>query len=394
MWVYSYRYLILLPALAPLLYYILALYATRCFFRDRNKGVRDPSFAPPVSILKPVRGIDHQAYENFASMCGLDYPRYEVLFAVADHDDPVLPVLERLARDFPQTSIRLIVGVPQVGNSHKTNSLCCLARDASYDFLVMNDSDVRVDKNYLWDVTAPFRDPGVGVVTALFRGHSDGSLVADLDAVGIPADAAARTILAWRFRHLDFALGWTMATTKQHLAEIGGFEALRDMHSDDFALGNELAHKGYRVELMRNPVGMVFSRQTMRQFLAHELRWSIQLRNLRPLGYLGMSVTFGFAWALLVAAVVPSWKPAIAYFAAYVFLRLALAWEMGVRGLDDPVVRKKPWLVFVRDAFQSAVYLASFFSNSIVWRGTSYKLDGAFAKPTQPTQGATAARHV
>lgn len=392
MWVSSYRYLILLPALAPLFYYLLALYAARCFFRDRNKVTADHSFSPPVSILKPVRGIDHQAYENFVSMCSLDYPRYELLFAVADRDDPVLPLIERLQREFPQTSIRVIVGIPQVGKSHKTNSLCRLAQEARYSLLVMNDSDVRVDKDYLWHVTAPFRDPDVGVVTALFRGHTDGSFVADLDAIGIPADAAARTILAWRFRHLDFALGWTMATTKQHLAEIGGFEALRDMHSDDFALGNELAHRGYRVELMKSPVSMVFPRETLRQFLAHELRWSIQLRHLRPLGYLGMSVTFGLAWALLVAVVVPSWKPAVAYLAAYAFLRLALAWEVGARGLEDPVVRKKPWLVFVRDALQSAVYLASFFSNSIVWRGTPYTLDGPFAQPKQPAT--SVARHV
>jgi ceramide glucosyltransferase len=392
MWVCLYRYLILLPALAPLLYYLLAFYSARCFFRDKQKAAADRSFAPPVSILKPVRGIDHEAYENFTSMCALDYPHYELLFAVADRDDPVLRVIERVQQEFLQTSIRVIVGIPQVGNSHKTNSLCRLAQEASYNLLVMNDGDVRVDKNYLWHVTAPFRDPDVGVVTALFRGHTDGSLVADLDALGIPADAAARTILAWRFGHLDFALGWTMATTKQHLAEIGGFEALRDMHSDDFALGNELAHRGYRVELMRNPIGMVFPRETFSQFLAHELRWSIQLRHLRPLGYLGMSVTLGLAWALLVAAVVPSWKAAVAYVTAYVVLRLAVAWEVGARGLEDPVVRKKPWLVFVRDALQFAVYLASFFSDSIVWRGTPYKLDGPFAQPEQPA--ATVARHV
>lgn len=341
MWVSSYRYLILLPALAPFLYYLSALYAVRCFFRDKNKAIPDRSFTPPVSILKPVCGIDHEAYENFASMCCLDYPQYEILFAVADRNDAVLPIIERLQQDFPQTSIRLIAGIPQLGNSHKTNSLCSLAKEARYDLLVMNDSDVRVEKNYLWQVTAPFRDPEVGVVTALFRGHTDGSFVADLDAVGIPADAAAKTILAWRFQHLDFALGWTMATTKGHLAEIGGFEALRDMHSDDFALGNELAHKGYRVELMKDPVGMVFPRETMRQFFAHELRWSVQLRHLRPLGHLGMAATLGLAWGVLVAAIVPSWKLAVAYIAAYIFFRLALAWEMGVRGLHDPVVQKK-----------------------------------------------------
>jgi ceramide glucosyltransferase len=394
MWVSSYRYLILLPALAPLFYYLLALYAARCFFRDKNRAILDHSFAPPVSVLKPVRGVDHEAYENFASMCSLDYPHYEILFAVADHDDPVLPLIAQLQQDFPQTSIRLIVGIPQVGNSHKTNSLCRLVEEAHYDLLVMNDSDVRVEENYLRHVTGPFRDSRVGVVTALFHGRTDGSLVADLDAIGIPADAAARTILAWRFRRLDFALGWTMATTKQRLAEIGGFEALRDMHSDDFALGNELAHKGYRVELMRSPVTMVFPRETMRQFLAHELRWSIQLRHLRPLGYLGISTTLGLAWALLVAAVMPSWKLPVAYAAAYVFLRLALAWEIGVRGLGDAIVRKRPWLVFVRDAFQFAIYLASFLSNSVVWRGTPYTLDGPFAQPKRPAHGATVARHV
>ena len=341
-----------------------------------------------------MRGIDRGAYENFASMCELDYPDYEIVFAVADHNDPAAALIGRLKRQFPKTSIRLITGIEQLGSSHKTNSLCRLVREARNDFLVFNDSDVRVEKNYLRYVVSPFRDPRVGAVTALFRSDTDGSFAADLDAVGIPVEAAARTIVAWQFHQLDFALGWTMATSKRCLAQIGGFEALRDMHSDDFALGNELAKKGYRIELIRKPVWMVFPRETLREFLGHELRWSIQLKNLRPLGYMGMFLTFGFAWTVLVALLAPSWKLAVVYLAAYVVLRFEVAWEIAVRGLRDPTVRRRPWLVFVRDAVQFALYVASFFSDSVIWRGTRYTLYGPFFKPVGSARGRAAARQV
>ena len=395
MWEANYHYLILIPALAPLIYYGLVLYAARSFLRERkNDDLPDRAFAPSVSILKPVRGVDREAYENFASMCNLDYPQYEIVFAVADRDDPVIGLIERLQRDYPEASIRLLVGVEQLGHSRKTNSLCRLVKEAKYDLLVINDSDVRVEKDYLWDVVAPFRDPRVGVVTALFRGRTDGSFAADVDAVGVPTDAAARTLLAWQYNHIDFALGWTMAITRQRLAEIGGFEALIDMHSDDFALGNKVAKKGYRVELARKPVWMVFPKETLGEFLAHELRWSIQLRNLRLRGYLGMFLTFGFAWSLLVVAIVPSGKVAATYVAAYAMLRLLVAWVIGVRGLGDPTVRRRPWLVFVRDAFSVGIYIASFCSNTIQWRGLPYRLHGPFLEPKEAVHRNTLARQV
>jgi ceramide glucosyltransferase len=391
----DYHYLILIPALAPLIYYGLVLYAGQSFLREKKSGaVPDRAFAPSVSILKPVRGVDREAYENFASMCNLDYPQYEIVFAVAERDDPVIDLIDRLQRDFPETSIRLLVGVEQLGHSRKTNSLCRLVKEAEYELLVINDSDVRVEKDYLWEVVAPFRDPRVGVVTALFRSRTDGSFAADVDAVGVPTDAAARTLLAWRYNHIDFALGWTMAITRQRLAEIGGFEALVDMHSDDFALGNEVAKKGYRVELTSKPVWMVFPEETLGEFLAHELRWSIQLRHLRLQGYLGMFLTFGLAWSLLVAAIVPSVKVAAIYVAAYVTLRLLVAWVIGVRGLGDPTVRRKPWLVFVRDALNLGIYIASFFSNTIQWRGQPYRLRGPFLEPKEAVHRSTLAGQV
>jgi len=167
-----------------------------------------------------------------------------------------------------------------------------------------------------------------------------------------------------------------MATTKTRLAEIGGFQSLVNHHSDDFALGNEIFRRGYRIELMRKPVWMVFPRETLRDFFKHELRWSILLKNLRPVGYAAMAMTFGLPWAALVALVVPSSAVALAYFAAYLVLRLAVAWTIGVWGLQDPVVRRRLGLVPIRDALNFCVYLASFFSNTVRWRGVAYRVRG------------------
>jgi ceramide glucosyltransferase len=390
----SLAYLILVPALAPLIYYLLAIYSGYSFFRRAKTLVPDRSFAPPVSILKPVRGMDREAFENYASMCELDYPEYEILFAVDDPRDPAIDVIEQIQRTFPHRSVRLIVGIEQLGNCRKTNKLCCLAKEARHDLLVINDSDVRVEPDYLWNVVAPFRDPQVGLVTALFRSYTDGGFAAELDAVGVPTETAANALLAWKFSALDFALGWTMAIPKARLAEIGGFEALVNMHSDDFALGNAVARQGYRIELSRRPVGMVFPDESLSQFMAHELRWSTQLRNLRLTGYLGMFLTFGLAWLLIVAATVPSWSVVAAYFACYVVLRFAVAWSIAVWGLGDVTVKKKPWLVFLRDAVNLGIYFASFFSDTAEWRGIHYRLNGPFMEPIDSAQGNPVVRHV
>ena len=384
------RFLILLPALGPLVYYLLAIYSALVYFRRLRKlPPLARSFAPPVSILKPVRGLDHHAYENFASFCGLDYPDYEILFAVADADDPIIPIIKKLQKSYPNQSIRLIVGVEQLGITLKTNSMVRLSHEARHELLVINDSDVRVEPDYLRDVVAAFADPKVGCVTAFFRGMTEGGLAADIDAVGVPTDSSASTLVARTLGNLDFALGWTMATTKTRLAEIGGFESLVNHHSDDFALGNEIFKRGYRIELMRKPVWMVFPRETLSDFFKHELRWSILLKNLRPGGYAAMAMTFGLPWAVLVALVVPSFSVAVSYFGAYLVLRLAVAWTIAVWGLQDPVVRRRIWLIPVRDALNFCVYVASFFSNTVRWRGIPYRVQGRSFVPLagRPKQG-------
>lgn len=376
------RWFVLVAALAPLAYYVIATYCGWSYFRaSREASWGALESKPPVSILKPVCGLDREAYENFASFCRLDYPEYEILFGVTDENDPVISLIEDLQRAFPGRAIRLLVGAISVGTSPKMNLLCRLVREAKYNLLVINDSDVRVEADYLRNATAPFRDPKVGVVTALFRSITEGDFASDLDAVGVPSDSSASALVAERFGGMDFALGWTMATTKQRLEEIGGFEAMADHHSDDFTLGNKIAGNGYRIALMRKPIWMVFPKERLSQFLRHELRWSIMLRNIRPLGYLGLAMTFGLPWAVLAAAASHSLAGATAYLSAYLVLRLTMAWTIGAWGLRDPVVRRKIWLVPMRDAVNFFVWVAGFFFSKVQWRAKEYHVDGSHLIP-------------
>jgi ceramide glucosyltransferase len=370
-----FRDVILLLALGPFVYYVLTLWTSSVYFwRNKRASGSRSGYTPAASILKPVRGLDREAYENFASFCLLDYPEYEILFCVNSADDPAVPVIEKLQCDFPERSIRLLIGAPHVGASGKVNKLCRLVQEASYDLLVISDSDVRVEPNYLRDVAAPFADPKVGAVTVFFRSLTGGSSGATLDAAGSAVEFAASALLARKLGGIRFTLGATMATTKALLAEIGGFEALANRYVDDYELGNRIAQLGYKVELARTPVCMVYPRENLLQFLRHELRWTIGLRNVRPLGHAAIGLTFGLPWTILAAIAAPTAALASLYVLTYLALRAAVYLTVGVAGLQDPVVRRTWWLAPLRDAASFGVWVASFFSNRIFWRGLEFRV--------------------
>jgi len=370
------RWALLLIATAPLAYYLLAIYCAWDYFSQAKRAKpADPSFAPPASILKPVRGVDRGAYENFSSFCLQDYPQYEVLFAVADADDPVIPVIGKLQRDFPEVSIRFITGVETLGANRKLNSLARLAREAKYDLLVISDSDVRTTPGYLREVASRFADPNTGAVTAFFRGITDGSLGAELEALVISCETVPNALVARKIEgKVQFAFGWTMATTKPHLDSIGGFEDMVNYHSDDFELGNRIAARGLKIELMPAPVEMVYPRESFADFLRHELRWAIGLRNVRPLGYIGLLLTFGLPWAVLAAILAPTVWCAAGYAFSYLLLRLGQVWITGAWGLKDEITRSSWWMVPFRDALNFMVWLAGFFASTITWRGIRYRV--------------------
>jgi ceramide glucosyltransferase len=373
-----FRWTILALAIGPLIFYLLGIYSAWRFFRVAHRAVVPPLDAhefPPASILKPVRGLDPNAYENFASFCRQDYPAFEILFAVNEPNDPVVPVVEKLIADFPERLIRLIVVKERLGANVKVSNLCHLAREAQHDLLVVTDSDVHVEPDYLRSVASMFRDPAVGGVTALYRGQNNLQFVAAMDCVGSSAAFCGAALVARELEGLNFMMGSTMATTKQRLAEIGGFEVLVDLHSDDYELGHRIAARGHRIELLPEPVWMAFPSLTLEAYLRHELRWAIGIRNIRPAGHFGMLFTHGLPWAIAAACVAPSREIAAFYLVAYFALRFAMALIVGVWGLRDPVLRRRFWLLPVRDFFSFFVWLASFVRNRIEWRGSSFTLE-------------------
>ena len=385
------RELVYLLAIGPFVYYLLTLWVGVKYFRRQKREVRATStHTPAASILKPVRGLDREAYENFSSFCRLDYPEYEILFCVSDAEDPAVEVIERLQQDFPNRKIRLLIGSPQIGASSKINKLCRLTREASYDLLVISDSDVRVEPSYLREVAAPFEDKEVGAVTAFFRSTVLGSVGASLDATGSAVEFATSALLAEKLEGVRFTLGATMATTKKHLNEIGGFEAFADHHADDFELGKRIAAAGYRIEFARTPVGLIYAPEDVSDFLRHELRWTIGLRNVRPGGHAAMAFTFGLPWTILAAGLAPTATMSAFFVFTYLLLRYTVYLTLGAWGLRDNVVRRLWWLAPLRDAANFSVWVASFFSDRISWRGLEFQVkEGILIPLTEPKSSGT-----
>jgi ceramide glucosyltransferase len=370
----GWRFIVLVIAATPLAYYIAAtLAALRFFLRERRREIA--SFIPAVSLLKPVRGVDFGSYENFASFCAQEYPEYEILFGVADLADPAVPLIHRLINEFPRRRIRLLVGSEELGANRKVNKLARLAREAQYDVLALTDGDVRVGPEYLREVVAPFADKKVGAVTSFYRGIAEKNLGAELETVGAASDFFAGVLMANWMEGITFGLGASIVTTKEWVAKIGGFAAIADMHSDDYELGHRIAKAGGKVLLSREAVWTMYPAQTARGFWQHQVRWARTVRLCRPLSFAGLIFTHGLPWAVLAALIAPVPWIAAAYLLGYLVLRLTMAWTVGVWGVRDDVLRRKLWLVPLRDAIYFAVWLASFGSNRIHWGGEEFRME-------------------
>ena len=362
---------VLLLALAPLVYYVLATLAALRFF-GRARARQLPNYTPPVSVLKTVRGVDFGSYKNFESFCRQEYPDYEILFAVNDEGDPAVPVIRRIIAEFPERKIRLLVGAEHLGANRKVNKLARLAREAQNEVLVLTDGDVRVGPRYLREVVGPLADRKTGAVTSFYRGIAEINLGAEIEAVGASSDFFAGVLMAGWTEGISFALGASIATTKEWLWKMGGFEAIADTLADDYELGHRIAKAGGKIVLAREAVWTMYPAQTLRSFWDHQVRWARTVRLCRPLSYVALLFTQGLPWALLAAFVAPTKGVAGVYLLAYLILRFAMAWTVGIWGVGDEVLRRKIWLVPLRDAVHFIIWLASFGSNHIRWGNAEY----------------------
>src|ERR1700685_2477501 len=369
------KILAVLGTISSLGFYVLCLLSAWKFLRERqvDKSVRPTQ---PVSILKPLRGTDPEMYESFRSHCLQDYPDYEIIFGVGDANDPAIALVEQLKAEFPRHPIRLMVCAEKLGNNTKVSNLAQMARAARYEYFIVNDSDIRVEPDYLRRVLAPLTDPIIGVVTCLYRGIANSTLGSRLESLGISTDFSAGVLVAQNIeRGVRFGLGSTLAFRRRDLQAIGGVEALVDYLADDYQLGSRIAALGLKVELSDVVVETFLPRYTLRTFLDHQLRWARTVRDSRFWGYVGLGMTFGLPWAALALIFAQGAAWAWALFACVVAMRVGVAVVVGRSVLRDrQVIRLLAWIP-VRDFFALVVWIVSFAGHEIVWRGVRFRLE-------------------
>jgi ceramide glucosyltransferase len=352
-------------------YYVACLYAASRFLAHRHDSSWPSGALPPVSILKPLKGTDPQIYESFRTHCLQDYPAYEIVFGVSESDDPAITEVEKLKREFPERPIKVVICEKKLGANVKISNLVQMLPACSHDFLVINDSDIRVKRDYLARVVAPLLDEKIGMVTCLYRGIASSTLGSELEAAGISTDFAPGVLVAGELQGIRFGLGSTMALRRRDLQQISGFEPLLNYLADDYELGARIAAQGLAVELSESVVETFLPPYSMREFFQHQLRWMRTIRESRPAGYFGLIFTFGLLWALVAVAASGGAPWAIAGLAIVIAMRSAVAALVGVRVLKD-----KPlfWLLPLRDLIAPIVWAAGLFGNTIHWRGNVFRL--------------------
>lgn len=358
-------------------FYLLCIWSARAYLHLRRRTAGSPApnppFTPPVSILKPLRGTDPHIYECFRSHCRQDYPEYEIIFGVDDPNDPAIADVERLQAEFPAIPIQLAICNQHLGPNTKVSNLIQMQQLARYPCLLVNDSDIHVPPDYLRRVMQHFQQPKVGLVTCLYRGIADKTLGSRLEALGISGEFMGGVLAARQIEGgMHFALGSTLAVSRQALADIGGFASLLEYLADDFELGYRVSGAGYQVVLADLVVETFVPDYTFGAFLEHQMRWGRSTRDSRRWGYVGLVFTFGFFWAILAAAFSRGAPWAWALLGITFFLRLIAALVVGLGVLRDSQIVRDLWLVPLRELISVAVWVASFFGHTVTWRGKKF----------------------
>ncbi|HVB56022.1 MAG TPA: glycosyltransferase [Candidatus Acidoferrales bacterium] len=368
------EYSILAIAAIPAIYYLLVVYSTVHFFSSARKEIRpNTDFTPPVSCLKPIRGLDVEAYENYASFCRQDYPDYEILFCV-DQDDPAVPILKKIVRDFPERSIRILYGSGRDAINDKVARLGRLVNEARHDMLVITDGDVRVRPDYLRTVVSPFRDPHLGAATCLYASTKETTFLEQVQSIGMLSDFFAGIMVAWQLDGVKFTFAQSILTTRKNLEGFGGYQAIENRPADDLLIGRFASEQGLGTKLLPCVVQTVADFKSLNELLHKRVRWMTVMRRMRPWGHLGLIFTWGLPWSLVAIAIHPTAAIAIAYLGVYLALRVVMTLLIGAWGMKQHGVWKQLPLIPLWDALAFFIWLASFGRNTIRWRGVDYRI--------------------
>jgi len=375
-------YPVLFLLTAAWFYQFLALISLGRFFRSRP-WAPPVATGPGITVFKPLKGLSPFSRECLASFLTQDYHPYQVLFGVRDPQDPVVALLRELSRAHPRCDLAVVICPEDLGLNPKISTLRQLMPRARYDLLVIADGDVSVGPDYLAQVAAAFRQPGVGLVSCPYRGGPSRTLGSALEALTIAADFIPSVAVAHYVEGIRFALGAAMALTRQALSAIGGFAPLADFLADDYQLGFRVAQAGLQVKILPYVVSTHNPEMSFSDYLAHQLRWARTYRVCRPAGYLAYGITHALVYslAILLATGLAPWAWGLV--AATLVLRGALAGFSQRRCLQGELPLWAFALLPVKDLLAFGLWLVSFLGRRVAWGGRSFRVtpEGKLAPP-------------
>ncbi|MGA8574589.1 MAG: bacteriohopanetetrol glucosamine biosynthesis glycosyltransferase HpnI [Candidatus Cybelea sp.] len=362
---------LLVVAIAGGLYLALACARVAAFARRPLQLATE--FLPSVTILKPISGLEPDLYENLRSVCDQDYPaRYEVVYCFHDADDPAVAVGERLAAEFPGIA-RVAIGQNAAMTNPKIANLAKASAAPNGEIVVIADSDVRVDREYLRALAGAFASERVGAATCLYAGMPNASLVSRLGAMQIEEVFIPSVLVALALGPLRFCLGATMAVRRSLLDAFGGIAALGGGLADDHRLGELVAARNRSVELSRYVVRTAVPETAPAALWSHELRWARTNLALAPAGYAFSFLIYALPFAVLHLAITRNLALGLPLVGVVAALRLLLHY-LARAALG--VTRDDVALIPIRDLLSLAVWVASFFGRNVRWRERTYRTTG------------------
>lgn len=355
------------------LYAAVMLYSAREFF-NRRRSEDDDLERPPISVLKPLKGLDVELFQNLSGLCQQDYDRYQVIFGVADAEDPAVAIVRQLQATFPHVDIDLVVDGRIYGSNHKVSNLHNMYQHAKHDVIVIADSDIRVGPTYLRGLIKPLRESGTGLVTCLYRARNAGGLATLVESLFINTDWCHMVLVARKVERTSYAFGATIAMKRAILDEIGGFLPIVDYLADDYQLGQRVVERGYQAVLADQVLETVISLGSWCRLAQHQLRWARTYRICRPGGYFGSVLTHGTLWALLNVLINGFGPMTILASGAVLALRHVSAGMLCWRYLRTETRAWELLLLVPKDLFISFIWFLAFAGDTVTWSGRRFRV--------------------
>jgi ceramide glucosyltransferase len=356
-------------------FYGMSLYGAWDFFRHRREEDEPvPEWTPAVTVLKPLKGLETELYENLASFCGQAYPRMQIVFGVADAADPAIKVVRELQRAFPAVDMTLVIDDRLHGTNYKVSNLVNMYARAKHEVLVLSDSDIRVPQGYLRRIVAPLRHRRIGLVSCLYRSVGARDLPGRIESLFINTDFCHQVLVARQVETPRYAFGASMAMRRETLEEVGGFRAVANLLADDFFLGHRVEARGYELWLSDCVVETVQGPSSFRRLAQHQVRWARTFRNVRGPSYFATIMVHGPLWAAVNLAVAGFTPTALAVSSFVIGARMGTVAILSRRFLDTNLrMRDLPWVV-AKDLFNAAVWVNAFLGNTVWWSGRRFRV--------------------